>query len=308
MRNFRVPLLVVSTLVVFAGAFFLISRNELEVNPVNAAKSGDVGAAHLGAAVPSTRGKENPAFGRATPQVQSVFDSRDDLLAVAKLVLALDGANSREYAAAFARIGEACDAASSAMAAPKDQFGAHAPTYDASRILMQRCLRWAEQVGSLPAPGYETSELMGRAVSEVTFGVDGLGTLSPDSAVVRDAIHQIRDGQHASEFLEAITVWFDAHPEVRASLTSRNRLTDDDLLLALTFGARLLECEIASSCGPRSFATLETCVHTGCSPDLSYWEALRTSLSPRVVASAVDFRNLLAAIRSAREAEATGSP
>lgn len=263
-------------------------------------------------AAPEDSGFSPSEVGAAKPQVRSVFDGRSDLFETAEFLLAVEGVGSLQYAAAVARIGEACEAAHSVAIAPKDHLGAYVPAHGAAMILMERCRRWVDEIDKLPRPRHEisASDLMVRAVNSLTPTPGGLGPgkLRADTPIVRDAVRQIENGRHASEFQEAMAVWFDAHPQSRASLTSRNRLSHEDFGVAFILGTRLLECEISASCGPRSFATIETCVHTGCSPDLWYQEAIRTSMPPGISSAAFEVRNLLVRIRTEAANPAPGSP
>lgn len=307
-RNSRAIALVAAVFAALVGCFAFLLVDGRKKDASVSTSGGEAGASSPESPVPQIGGAKTPTQTNVGPRAPSIFDAREDLFATAELILALEGADSLEYAASVARIGEACAAAQSVANFPTDNFGARVPAYDAAQILMERCDRWIGQMGSLPEPRYEISELSARAVAAVPRTADGLGKLPADSPVVRDAAQQIKDGEHASEFMDAAVVWFDANPQARASLISKNRLSDDDFGLAVTLGARLLECEISTSCGPRSFATLEICVHTGCSPGLPYPDALRTSMPPRVATAAFDVRNRLVAIRSTPEGVAPRAP
>ncbi|WP_156890134.1 hypothetical protein [Silanimonas lenta] len=191
------------------------------------------------------------------------FDRAADLHSVAEHALALYGSNSREYLAVVGRIRTACEAARNVGRDPIDKFGIPTPSSDAAVLLLERCHRWIQSASSLPEPTFQGSELMARALVSLASSDSGVGALSPDSPVVAEAISLIAKGQSASEFLDALFIWFDAHPTVRDGLMTRNRLDDEGLGVAITLGSRLLECEIATACGPRSFATLELCVQVG---------------------------------------------
>lgn len=230
-----------------------------------------------------------------------VFDRTADLHSAAEHALALYGSNSREYLAVVGRIRDACEAARDVGRDPIDKFGIPIPSGDAAVLLLERCRRWIQAAGSLPEPGYQGSELMGRALASLAPSDHGAGVLPPDSPVVTEALGLIARGRSASEFLDALFVWLDAHPAVRDSLMTRNRLDDEGLGVAITLGSRLLECEIATTCGPRSFATLELCVQVGCSPELSFHEAIRQSMPPGIATAAIDIRNQLMVLRAGRE-------
>lgn len=262
-------------------------------------------------ASPSDREQPITAISATGSQVSPVFDSRKDLFAVAEHLLAVKGVGSPVYAAALTRIGEACGAAHAVAIAPKDPRGTQAPTHDAAMLLLERCGRWLEESAKLPEFRYEPPALILRKHDAMVAVPGGGMRLPADAPVVRDAIRQIEVGQHAPEFKEALMVWYDAHaahPQSLASWMARHRLSHEDSVIGITVGASLLECEISASCGARSFATLETCVHTGCSPDLTYREALRASLPPGIMAAALEVRNLLVQLRTEGANRPPGGP
>lgn len=259
-------------------------------------------------ASPSDREQPFTAISATGSRARPVFDSRKDLFAAAEHLLAVEGVGSLVYAAAHMRISDACGAAHAVAIAPKDHLGAHAPAYDAAILLLERCGRWLEEAAKLPEPRYEPPALIVRKLDAMVAVPGGGERLPADAPVVRDAIRQIEVGQYAPEFGEALEVWYAAHPQSLASWMARRRLSHEDAIAALIFGPRLLECEISASCGARSFATLETCVRTGCSPDLSYREALRTSLPPGIMAATLDVRNLLVQLRTEGANRSPGSP
>ncbi|GIX38715.1 MAG: hypothetical protein KatS3mg127_1954 [Silanimonas sp.] len=233
------------------------------------------------------------------------FDRAADLYSVAEHALALYGSNSREYLAVVGRIGTACEAARNVGRDPIDKFGIPTPSSDAAVLLLERCRRWIQAADSLPEPTFQGSELMARALASLASSDFGAGVLPSDSPVVTEALGLIAQGRSASEFLDALFIWFDAHPAVRDGLMTRNRLDEEGFGVAVTLGSRLLECEIAATCGPRSFATLELCVQAGCSPELSFRDAIRQSMPPGIATAAIDVQNQLLVLRAGRGAVGT---
>lgn len=224
----------------------------------------------------------------------------DNFFAFAETLLDRFGASSFEYAALHARIDAVCRAAWDVLERPVDRWGKTVLTLESATLLEARCTQWWAEHDRLSVPTFEGSPQFQRAMAEVQITAEGSLALPADSSVAHDASLRIQGGASAAEFAESLVLWWDANTSVRQALIKHHRLSEEDLGVSVILGAQLFECELAGVCGPRSFASLELCVELGCSPGLSYQEALRASLPPPIAGGAFAVRDQLARIRFGR--------